>query len=226
MSSVYGPALLKDPEVADDVNTAIGRKKDKGEYETDHDRVKRIRRERKAQKLKDQEASQKKQMNAAIGSLLKPETEAVPFVSFGPGLPAGPSGPSGPERNTGRSSEAALVPGPQGPQGPQGPPAPPTPDAAVVDDTTSAGPAPATPPAASPVGPAPRPRGPMRPEPTEAVQARRALRGKRASRAPCCSQPVSCEVMCWLLAIWFFLLFEMYLGSNSVRLSKLRISPV
>merc|ERR1712107_531087 len=75
---------------------------------------------------------------------------------------------SGPERNTGRSSEAALVPGPQGPQGP---PAPPTPDAAVVDDTTSAGPAPATPPAASPVGPAPRPRGPMRPEPTEAVQA-------------------------------------------------------
>ena len=62
-SSVYGPELLKDPTVADDVDVSLGRKKTGEEFETDHvetskclilfskkDRAKRIRRERRAAK--------------------------------------------------------------------------------------------------------------------------------------------------------------------------------
>ncbi|CAJ1453367.1 unnamed protein product, partial [Effrenium voratum] len=70
MSSVYGPELLKDPTVADDVDVSLGRKKTGEEFETDHDRAKRIRRERRAAKEKEKEEQQKHDMNKAISALL------------------------------------------------------------------------------------------------------------------------------------------------------------
>ncbi|CAK9111016.1 Circumsporozoite protein [Durusdinium trenchii] len=68
-SSVYGPELLKDPTVADDVDVSLGRKKTAGgeEFETDHDRAKRIRRERRAAKEKEKDDQQKHDMNKACG---------------------------------------------------------------------------------------------------------------------------------------------------------------
>lgn len=45
-SSVYGPELLKDPTVADDVDVSLGRKKTGEEFETDHvETSKRVRKE-------------------------------------------------------------------------------------------------------------------------------------------------------------------------------------
>eukprot|EP00428_Durinskia_dybowskii_P030735 CAMPEP_0170251126 /NCGR_PEP_ID=MMETSP0116_2-20130129/25392_1 /TAXON_ID=400756 /ORGANISM="Durinskia baltica, Strain CSIRO CS-38" /LENGTH=106 /DNA_ID=CAMNT_0010502087 /DNA_START=51 /DNA_END=367 /DNA_ORIENTATION=+ len=101
MSSVYGPALLKNPTVEDNVDEAVGRKKNSGgeEFETDHDRAKRIRRERKAMKAKDLEDNKKQLMSQAINALLsggsssststgksvaKAGPAAPQFLSFGP----------------------------------------------------------------------------------------------------------------------------------------------
>ncbi|CAJ1386849.1 unnamed protein product [Effrenium voratum] len=125
MSSVYGPELLKDPTVADDVDVSLGRKKTGEEFETDHDRAKRIRRERRAAKEKEKEEQQKHDMNKAISALLgggtskKLDISGATFQSFGPG-PAGPSGP-GPSGPAAGPSAGPSGPGPSGPPGPAGP---------------------------------------------------------------------------------------------------------
>lgn len=193
MSSQYGPDLLKPPEVDDNVDEAIGRKKAKDglEFETDHDRAKRIRRERRQQKVKDNEENKKHQMSLAINSLLSTgsaststclNAAAHAFASFGPsvGPPAGPTlepaaspaGPHGPPE---------VFVGPAGPPvGPAGFPAksvgPPRGPVAAsaagsggplssqgdVTDNDGSGEA-----RAGSVGPAPRPRGPRRPSQEE-----------------------------------------------------------
>lgn len=173
MSSVYGPDLLKDPTVADDVDVSLGRKKAGEEFETDHDRAKRIRRERRAAKEKEKDDQQKHDMNKAISALLgggssaqKLDLSSANFQSFGPSagpsvgpsVPAGPSGPSGPSRPSGPSGPS--VPGPPGPPGPSGPSGPSAPEAG-----------PSSPPKA-PAGPSkPKmPQGPQRPpKPEEAM---------------------------------------------------------
>lgn len=167
MSSVYGPALLKPPSVEDNIDEAVGRKKNPGaEFETDHDRAKRIRRERRAAKDKEKDVEQKMQMNQAIRDLLggkAPKAPAGPtgppgpvgptFVSFGPGM-----GPSvGPD--VGPSAGPSV--GVAGPAGPS------------VGPTVPGESAPSSPPTAgseaaqSAPGPAPKPRGPARPKPED-----------------------------------------------------------
>eukprot|EP00927_Polykrikos_kofoidii_P079093 TRINITY_DN75887_c0_g1_i1.p1 TRINITY_DN75887_c0_g1~~TRINITY_DN75887_c0_g1_i1.p1 ORF type:complete len:390 (-),score=108.90 TRINITY_DN75887_c0_g1_i1:65-1234(-) len=179
MSSVYGPALLKPPTIEDNVDEAIGKRntyeKTNGEFETAHDRAKRIRRERREQSKKDLEDSKKNQMSKAINSLLsdkegkKANAAAAAasamaaaaaaagsggFLSFGPsppaasaaaGVSAGPEGPAGPP--VGPRGPPKGVAGP--PAGPAGPPV---------------GPAgPSVGPAGPPAGPAGPPVGPVGP---------------------------------------------------------------
>lgn len=85
MSSVYGPELLKDPTVADDVDTSLGRKKGtQEEFETDHDRAKRIRRERRAAKDKEKDEQQKHDMNKAIRNLLGGGSSGTKLDAFQP----------------------------------------------------------------------------------------------------------------------------------------------
>jgi len=136
MSSVYGPELLKDPTVADDVDVSLGRKKTGEEFETDHDRAKRIRRERRAAKEKEKDDQQKHDMNKAISALLgggssskKLDLTSANFQSFGPGAAGpsvGPSGPPGPSVPSGPAvpGPGPAVPGPPGPEasGPSSPP--------------------------------------------------------------------------------------------------------
>lgn len=163
MSSVYGAELLKAPEYEDNVDEAIGKKnnyeKTGGEFETAHDRAKRIRKERREQGKKDKEDEKLSQMKGAINSLLSAKESqkaaaaaaAAPAAagpSAGPSVgPAGPPGPSaGPSVGPSAGPSVGPSAGPSaGPSvGPAGPPA----EAAS---------------SASAAGPAPRPRGPARP---------------------------------------------------------------
>merc|ERR1719491_247668 len=98
MSSVYGPELLKAADFEDNVEWNGGKQKKLGEeFETDIDRAKRIRKERKAQKEKDKETDKKKQMSQAIGAVLGHQVTTGKFNSFAPAGPPGPSvGPAGP----------------------------------------------------------------------------------------------------------------------------------
>eukprot|EP00913_Durusdinium_trenchii_P022101 g20768.t1 len=147
VSRMMGGHVLGDPTVADDVDVSLGRKKTAGgeEFETDHDRAKRIRRERRAAKEKEKDDQQKHDMNKAISALLG----GANFQTFGPSGPSGPSvgpavpgptmpgptvpgptvpGPTvpGPVSEAGPSSPPK--PGPQGPRLPQGPSRPPKPE--------------------------------------------------------------------------------------------------
>lgn len=144
MSSVYGPALLKPPSTEDNVDEAVGRKKNPAaEFETDHDRAKRIRRERKAQKVKDEEDSKKMQMSQAISALLSSGKS-----SSGPVGPAGPPGPPGQQPQFVAFGPSAFGPAAEG-------------EVASVTQTAAADTA--SPAASGPIGPS-RPRlGPAAP---------------------------------------------------------------
>eukprot|EP00405_Crypthecodinium_cohnii_P013758 CAMPEP_0206456716 /NCGR_PEP_ID=MMETSP0324_2-20121206/22536_1 /ASSEMBLY_ACC=CAM_ASM_000836 /TAXON_ID=2866 /ORGANISM="Crypthecodinium cohnii, Strain Seligo" /LENGTH=284 /DNA_ID=CAMNT_0053927709 /DNA_START=141 /DNA_END=995 /DNA_ORIENTATION=- len=138
MSSVYGPALLKNPTTEDNVDEAVGRKKrPEDQFETDHDRSKRIRRERQEQKKKDAEAAQKQQMSQAISALLGSSgaggsssskkgadvgAAGPQFMSFGQPGPLVPGPPSpGPAPGPAVGPSGGPAPGPAGPSGPSKP---------------------------------------------------------------------------------------------------------
>mmetsp|Transcript_104875 Transcript_104875/g.208460 ORF Transcript_104875/g.208460 Transcript_104875/m.208460 type:complete len:359 (+) Transcript_104875:87-1163(+) len=164
MSSVYGPALLKPASFEENTEFAGGRSKanrDNGtDFETDADRAKRIRKERKALKQKDKETSLKSSMGQAISGVLGGGGgSAGPFVSFG-AAPAGPAPPPSAGANIGPMRPA---PGPSVPEGvkigggnhtPSVPSQPateaPATAAAAATAATAAGPS--TGPAASPAG--------------------------------------------------------------------------
>eukprot|EP00421_Protoceratium_reticulatum_P007286 CAMPEP_0168356502 /NCGR_PEP_ID=MMETSP0228-20121227/72_1 /TAXON_ID=133427 /ORGANISM="Protoceratium reticulatum, Strain CCCM 535 (=CCMP 1889)" /LENGTH=101 /DNA_ID=CAMNT_0008368927 /DNA_START=56 /DNA_END=357 /DNA_ORIENTATION=+ len=98
MSSVYGPALLKPAAFEENTEFAGGKTKASKENgslaETDADRAKRIRKERRAMKEKDKETTLKQNMGQAISAVLGNSTNAAGFMSFGPS--AGPSSSAGP----------------------------------------------------------------------------------------------------------------------------------
>jgi len=118
MSSVYGPALLKPASFEENTEFAGGRSKanrDNGtDYETDADRAKRIRKERKALKQKDKETSLKSSMGQAISGVLGGGgSSAGPFVSFG----AAPAGPAPPPSAGSSIGPMRPAPGPSVPEG-------------------------------------------------------------------------------------------------------------
>jgi len=147
MSSVYGPALLKAADFEENVEFAGGKAKKLDDFETDADRSKRIRKERKAAKEKTREIDQKQQMSKAIGTALGKDTVAAGrFASFGPSVGVGPSvGP-------------AVGPS-VGPDIGAGPPVGPTGTEVAQDEATAEASKPAS---ASSSGPS-RPRGPSGP---------------------------------------------------------------
>lgn len=155
MSSVYGPALLKAADFEDSHEFSGGKAKKAEDFETDADRSKRIRKERKAAKEKMKEIDQKQQMNKAIGAALGKDTVAAGrFASFGPSVGVGPSvGPSvGPA--VGPSVGPDIGVGPVGPTVPE----------AAQDEPTAKVSTPAS--ASSSAPPKPRgPSGPARPPP-------------------------------------------------------------
>jgi len=170
--------LLKPPTIEDNVDEAVGRKKrkDGAEFETDYDRAKRIRKERKAMKQKEADDTGKMQMNQQIAALLsKKEAKGSPAAA-GPAGPVGPAGPPsatfmsfGPSVGVAAGPEVGVAAGPAaGPAvGPVSPVAEGTSMTAGSTGDADQEKLTAVEAAAAAPGPAPRPRGPMRPSPDQ-----------------------------------------------------------